>query len=98
MVGASGDDCLKASEALGMTPWLGPQVIGAVDAHTVQGRCVVSGGPRGGNVTCALHDAWSQARAVLLEALGSAPPSSVTADVVSSGVGDPWAGDPERGA
>lgn len=81
-----------------MTPGLGPQVIGAVDAHTVQGSGVVSGGPCGGKVTCALHDAWSQARAVLLEALGSLPLSSVTADVVSCGVGDPWAGDQERGA
>lgn len=54
------------------------EVIEAVDGPTDQGRCVVSGGPCGGEATCALHDAWSQARAVLLDALGSMPLSTVT--------------------
>lgn len=74
------------------------EVIEAVDGPTDQGRCVARGGPCGGNLTCALHDAWSQARVVLLEALGTMRLSSVTADVISFGVGDAGAMEQGRGA
>lgn len=53
-------------------------VIEAVDGPTDQGRCVVSGGPCGGSTTCALHDAWSRAQQVLLDALAAMPLSSVS--------------------
>lgn len=63
-------------------------VIEAVEGPTDQGRCVVSGGPCGGLAECALHDAWSKARAVLLDALASMPLSSITSAGTPVGLDD----------
>ncbi|MEL4358911.1 MULTISPECIES: RrF2 family transcriptional regulator [unclassified Luteococcus] len=49
------------------------QVIEAVDGPTANGQCVAHHLPCGQGQTCALHDAWSQARATLTTALAATP-------------------------
>lgn len=51
------------------------QVIEAIEGPTVNGRCVLRGGPCPDQVTCALHDAWVPAREALLERLAATPVS-----------------------
>ncbi len=51
-------------------------VIEAIEGPTVNGRCVLRGGPCPDQVTCALHDAWVPAREALLERLAATAVSS----------------------
>ncbi|MEZ5143301.1 MAG: Rrf2 family transcriptional regulator [Acidimicrobiales bacterium] len=46
-------------------------VVEAVDGPTDVGRCVVEGRPCAATSPCALHDAWSRARAALLDELAA---------------------------
>ena len=48
-------------------------VIDAVEGTPDDGRCVLRPGPCAGSETCALHDAWSNARKALLAELESTP-------------------------
>lgn len=48
-------------------------VIEALEGTPDDGRCVLRGGPCAAGATCALHDAWSRARAALLEELRQTP-------------------------
>lgn len=49
------------------------EVIEAIEGPTVDGKCVLRGGPCPAEETCALHDAWVPARDALLERLASTP-------------------------
>ena len=51
-------------------------VIEAVEGPTDTGRCMVDGGPCGGDLVCALHEAWSRARSVLAGHLAGTPVSA----------------------
>jgi len=44
-------------------------VIEAVEGPTETGKCVLRGGPCGGDDTCSLHDPWTEARTALIKAL-----------------------------
>lgn len=48
-------------------------VIEAVDGPTANGRCVAEDRPCGPERTCALHDAWMQARTTLTTTLAATP-------------------------
>ncbi len=54
-------------------------VVEAVEGPTDTGRCVLEDRPCGGGGTCALHVAWSRARAQLIEELGKMPLSALPA-------------------
>lgn len=49
------------------------QVIEAVEGPTVNGKCVLRGGPCPTDENCALHDAWLPARDALVERLAATP-------------------------
>lgn len=46
-------------------------LIELIEGPTDNGRCVLSGGPCPGESTCALHDAWGDARRALLTRLAT---------------------------
>jgi Rrf2 family protein len=52
-------------------------VVEAVEGRTDVGRCVLEDRPCAGGGTCALHDAWAQARGHLLADLAETPLSTV---------------------
>jgi DNA-binding IscR family transcriptional regulator len=52
-------------------------VVEAVEGPTDVTRCVLEDRPCAGGERCALHDAWSQARAHLLTELSTTPVSSI---------------------
>ena len=54
------------------------EVIEAVDGPTETGQCVARDLPCGVSGTCALHDAWSQARATLISVLAATPATRAT--------------------
>ena len=57
------------------------QVIEAVDGATDVGRCVVADRACASAGPCVLHEAWKQARAQLVDVLGSMPMSGVSTAV-----------------
>lgn len=54
------------------------EVIEAVDGPTETGQCVARDLPCGVAGTCALHDAWAQARATLISVLAATPAARAT--------------------
>jgi Rrf2 family transcriptional regulator, iron-sulfur cluster assembly transcription factor len=52
-------------------------VIEAIEGPTVNGRCVLRGGPCPTDENCALHDAWIRARGALLAELAAIPLTAV---------------------
>ena len=52
-------------------------VIEAIEGPTVNGRCVLRGGPCPADQNCALHDAWLRARGALLDELAAIPLTAV---------------------
>jgi Rrf2 family protein len=54
------------------------EVIEAIEGPTVNGECVLSGGPCPAQETCALHDAWVPARDALLERLAATTVAEAT--------------------
>ena len=59
-------------------------VIESIDGPTETGRCVVRDLPCGIDGTCALHDAWAQARATLTSVLAAIPAARATHHVSKS--------------
>lgn len=57
------------------------EVIEAVDGPTDTGHCVARDLPCGISGTCALHDAWTQARATLISVLAATPATHATQPV-----------------
>lgn len=54
------------------------QVIESIEGPTVNGECVLSGGPCPRREDCALHDAWVSAREALLERLAATTVAEAT--------------------
>ncbi len=52
-------------------------VIEAIEGPTVNGTCVLRGGPCPTDKNCALHDAWLMARGALLDELAAIPLTAV---------------------
>ena len=49
------------------------EIIETIDGPTADGRCVAHDRPCGAGTTCALHDAWAQARDALVTSLAATP-------------------------
>ena len=49
------------------------ELIELIEGRTDDGQCVLVGGPCDGATRCAIHEAWSTARAALTDELGSIP-------------------------